>query len=1171
MGEWVAVAWLIGLALNGAPVVAQAPLVYDAAVGPWKLEAEDYLWYTNAGLWDEPGASGGRIAKRPGYGYMLLDDMPFPRTSRPVTVYMRVRPDILAETYTLLTTRNKPTADDVKRTRATLKPTQVGEWQWLQFAPVTAEAMGDGFALQFLQRGSTGIGCDCVVISTRPDLTHAELDQAPLLALSGPRAMVARAAAPPILDGRADDPCWQHTVACSDFLSLGLPNLAEAQTEVRLCYDDRNLYLHVTSHEPILNVAGQRRGEFLARVTQRDGEVYADDSVVVLLDPANTGTQVFDFTVNALGTIADARCPGPNLWDTRDVKWNSGVQAKGIIGEDVWTVEMAVPFADLGGAPKAGDVWQASFGRLAKARKETSSWNPSKAGFHEPNPLGALVFGAATPAVLLRTPALLQLGKNPLGVTLAAPAGQPAGAYLVVDTTAVQAKRRSRQYAFVAASEKAAPVSTTFEAQIEGEVRLQYAVLDAATLTPWYASPTLTRIAKTSVAQVKLACEGPYELVLNDEVISRGSMGPAEPIKAPLQTGANVFALRLEQGTAAVRVEAPGSDFTGETWKVAAADTKDATRAALDDLSWTAAQKTGDHPQLGAVVGEAGRPVVLRRTLLWEKTRVWPTPDPAFYLARGPAQHLTVRTEGLAGKKLDGWTTYLATPPEYEIIGASGFYGTTNDKQPKFICTPIGLQQVSGREMRVVTVTADKPLLSGRHWIMSEFEALVRYREEAGEPPSTEAEFLYWSQANGGNVTEPAQTIKVRLLPKLDGRQPRQVTLQLWGGWFSNMDDPAMKEEILRCAQAAGFNDFVDSDSWVSERTPKYGLSLTLPTNFRPWEMNLGPYLKEHPEQRRIQFDGQANAGNMCMTLLLGEGWPTIEAALKRRIDEVHPATVDIDYEYGPKDGPHSCYCPRCLAAFREFAKLPADAALDPATIYAKHEDLWVDFMARRVALMFAKFTEATHRLAPGTKFSVYSGYQVPDNPKMYGINWQYLGDLQACDRAGAGYGEPEPDMWRTVEALQGIPLLPGALVTPYDRTQTVPLAPLTRAKMLRLLFAGNGGVLVYERCSLDGRCWRAVADTSRLAAAHEEVFLKGQQAVARPGFGITEVQMRQSGGVSLVCALNLSGKPLEYAIKLPAEAGAGAEFYSGRKVAAGEEVKCALEPGDAAVYVLRR
>ena len=35
----------------------------------------------------------------------------------------------------------------------------------------------------------------------------------------------------------------------------------------------------------------------------------------------------------------------------------------------------------------------------------------------------------------------------------------------------------------------------------------------------------------------------------------------------------------------------------------------------------------------------------------------------------------------------------------------------------------------------------------------------------------------------------------------------------------------------------------------------------------------------------------------------------------------------------------------------------------------------------------------------PQAQFSIYSGYQTPDNPERYGINWHYLGDERACGR----------------------------------------------------------------------------------------------------------------------------------------------------------------------------
>ena len=72
-------------------------------------------------------------------------------------------------------------------------------------------------------------------------------------------------------------------------------------------------------------------------------------------------------------------------------------------------------------------------------------------------------------------------------------------------------------------------------------------------------------------------------------------------------------------------------------------------------------------------------------------------------------------------------------------------------------------------------------------------------------------------------------------------------------------------------------------------------------------------------------------------------------------------------------------------------------------------------------------------------------------------------------------------------------------------------------------------------------------------------------------GFHITCVQRLSAGDTTLVCVMNITGKPVEYVISLPAEAGAGEEFYTGVEVAAGAEIMCALEPGDATVYVLRQ
>ncbi|MHB8997257.1 MAG: carbohydrate-binding family 9-like protein [Armatimonadota bacterium] len=1132
--------------------VTQGPALqtFDAEVGPWRLKAEDFA-FNSASVKPAPAAMGGKMVASEQYA--ALKGLPFPRTSRPVTIYAFVNAGSAGDNFRIATTQGGNT-----QYLQTEKAKTPGQWEWVRFQPVYAGETGDDFSVAcWREKNVAGeIAIAGVVIATKPDLTAEQLAAAPLLFGTRPVAVVAKTGAAPVIDGKPDDACWRNTVACSGFMGVGSTMPAAAPTTVRLCYDDRNLYALYSCAEPILNTAQQRRHEFSAKVTQRDQEVYGDDSAVLLLAPDPAAKQLYDFTVNALGTICDAKDTAPDYWDQRDLKWNSGATAAGQIGEDLWTVEIAIPFADLGKTPQVGEAWQACLGRIAKARKESTSWNVSDKGFHVPVEFGTLIFGGATPGIEAKTPSSLQVGGNDFSVALTETPGQSGGAYLLTRLGLRIGTFHTQD--FLAFLNEPQQVAQRFELAAEPKVRVSHAILDAATLQPLWMSPTVTRAVKSSLATLTLTCKGPYELTLNGEMISSGGLAIGRIIKAPLQTGANAFALKLEEGTAALTLEAPGSTTDASTWKIAAADPK-----AGDEADLKLVEATGKDPQLGAVVGKAGQPATLRKTVLWEKTRVWPTPEPAVYLARGAAQHLTFMAEGLKGRKLLDWTTYVAVPLDFEITGSTGFYGRTREQQPQFVCTQLGEQQVGGKPMRVAKITADKPLLSGQHPIMSEFEVFVRYREEAGEPKSAETQFVYWSEANGGSTMEPPQTVKVRLLPKLNGAQCKTLVWQLWGGWLSSMDNLEVREQILQCAKAAGFNDIVGGDRWTSDNAPSHGLQHTAGTNFKSWCLDLTPYLKEHPDQRLLKADGKPDDTLLCMTLLLGDGWKAAEQALQGRLDQIKPHTIDYDYEYGPFNGPHSCYCPLCLQAFREFAELPAGTALTPESIKEQHRAQWVDFMARRVAAMFARFKESVHRLSPGTLFSTYSGYQTPENPERYGIDWRYIGELQASDRVGCGYGRPTEAIAATIEGLKGIPLLGGALLTPYDTSITTPQTPLTTAWLLRVLLDSTGGVLVYDRCTFDGRSWYAMAEATRLAAAYEQVFLKGKRT-AVASLDPAQVQGLSDGKTSLILVLNPSSKPATHKLTLPS---AAKEFYSGKPVAAGP-VEVTVAPGEAAVYV---
>src|SRR5690606_7878058 len=138
----------------------------------------------------------------------------------------------------------------------------------------------------------------------------------------------------------------------------------------------------------------------------------------------------------------------------------------------------------------------------------------------------------------------------------------------------------------------------------------------------------------------------------------------------------------------------------------------------------------------------------------------------------------------------------------------------------------------------------------------------------------------------------------------------------------------------------------------------------------------------------------------------------------------------------------HSCYCPRCLAAFRTHAGLAESVKLDGPAISRDYPTEWTDFMALQCARLFRKMKESVHQIAPGTVFEVYSGYQNPDNPKLYGVDWRYVGQLRAADRATMGYGRPVAAIAATHEALGGIPALFGEILHPFAVRDTAPTQP---------------------------------------------------------------------------------------------------------------------------------
>ncbi|MEN6304159.1 MAG: carbohydrate binding family 9 domain-containing protein, partial [Armatimonadia bacterium] len=199
------------------------------------------------------------------------------------------------------------------------------------------------------------------------------------LAIAAPTAVTAlKAATAPVLDGKLDDAVWQQGEWYNNFTLLGEGlKPATAQTRFKVAFDQQNLYFAVELLEPQMD-------KLVARETKRDGRVHSDDVIELMVVPNSARLDYYHFCVNALGTLYDAELrQGGNV---RTSEWDANWQAKIGKGPQSWTVEVAIPFVELGltGASK-GD-WALNVARERQAgTQELSSFTEGRGGFHQPN------------------------------------------------------------------------------------------------------------------------------------------------------------------------------------------------------------------------------------------------------------------------------------------------------------------------------------------------------------------------------------------------------------------------------------------------------------------------------------------------------------------------------------------------------------------------------------------------------------------------------------------------------------------------------------------------------------------------------------------------------------------------------------------------------------------
>ena len=139
----------------------------------------------------------------------------------------------------------------------------------------------------------------------------------------------------------------------------------------------------------------------VATHTRRDAPIWEEDVFEVFLSPGEGPAPLYyEFEVNPLGTLFDARVESPDLGRATmrvETAWDCpGFSARVTRGPERWSASLRIPLAELASGP-IPPRWRANFYRIDRGgRDEFSAWSPTladPADFHVPECFGTLRFG----------------------------------------------------------------------------------------------------------------------------------------------------------------------------------------------------------------------------------------------------------------------------------------------------------------------------------------------------------------------------------------------------------------------------------------------------------------------------------------------------------------------------------------------------------------------------------------------------------------------------------------------------------------------------------------------------------------------------------------------------------------------------------------------------------
>lgn len=172
-----------------------------------------------------------------------------------------------------------------------------------------------------------------------------------------------------VLDGILNENTWKTSPVASDFIQSrpDQGKKATQETEVRIAYDEVNLYISAICYEP-----QGKKGIFIQDL-RRDFSYSQNELFSVSFDPfQDVRNPIPTFQIGPYGNQRDLLIFDDRVFDT---DWDAIWSAKCTINAESWVVEMAIPWASLR-YPAGATEWGINFNRNIRKLNEHTGWSP---------------------------------------------------------------------------------------------------------------------------------------------------------------------------------------------------------------------------------------------------------------------------------------------------------------------------------------------------------------------------------------------------------------------------------------------------------------------------------------------------------------------------------------------------------------------------------------------------------------------------------------------------------------------------------------------------------------------------------------------------------------------------------------------------------------------------